>query len=52
MIKSKREAAVMVKNPGRVTRLVKLASSGLGSLLSWQYSQLLQMMVNGNTLQL
>lgn len=52
MIKSKREAAVMVKNSSSITRLVKLASSGLGYLLSWQYSQLLQMMVNENTLQM
>lgn len=48
MIKSKREAAVVAKNPGRVTRLPKLASAGLGYLLSWQYSELLQMMVKGN----
>lgn len=34
MIKRRREAAVVVKNSGRVTRLVKLASSGLGYLLT------------------
>lgn len=50
MIESRREAAGVVKNPGRVTRLAELASSGLGYLLSWQYYELLQMMVKGNKL--
>lgn len=48
MIKSKKEAAVVVRNPGRVTRLAKVVSSGLGYFLSWQCSELLQM--KGNTL--
>lgn len=52
MIESNREAAVVVKNPGRVTRFAKLASSGQEYLLSWQNSELLQVMVKGNMSQL